>query len=366
MVLTIILAFLALISLTVIHELGHFLTARKFGIKVEEFGIGYPPRIFGKKIGETIYSLNLLPFGAFVKIYGQEQKIDSPESFSVKPFWQKSLVILGGVVSFWIVAAFLLTIVMIIGVPSLVEDEENKNLTDPKVQIALIVPDSPAELSGLKIGDTIREVEISASSGEKENIKIDKVKQVQDLIDDSRGEEIVLVIQRGKEIARVSLEPRISPPEDEGPMGVALARTALKKYPWYLAPVKGVSATFQLTGLAVNGWAMLFSSLFRGQGIPSFVEVRGPVGIFELFLQAGQAGFSYFLQFIAIISVFIALFNVLPIPALDGGWFLFLVIEKIRGKEINQRISNGISVFFFFLLIALMILVTIKDIARLF
>lgn len=335
--------------------------AKKFGVRVEEFGIGYPPRLFGKKIGETLYSINLLPFGAFVKIYGHEKRINHPQSFSTKPFYQRALIILGGVISFWIISAILLSIVMGIGVPTMIGDEENHDLVDPKVQITGIAPDSPAEEAELEIGDIIRELKFK-----DEQLKIDKTGQVQEFTQAHKGEEIILTIQRGKKTFDVPLIPRVSPPENEGPMGIALDRTALKSYPWYQAPVKGIIATGNLTLFAIKGWGMVIGSLIQGKGVPPGVEVGGPVRIFELFVDVGGLGISYFLQFVAVISIFLALFNALPIPALDGGWFLFLVIEKIRGKPISQKIELGVSTAFFFLLIALMVLVTIKDISRFF
>jgi len=361
MILTIIIAFISLIGLIVLHELGHFVLAKKFGVKVEEFGIGYPPRLFGKKIGETIYSLNLLPFGAFVKIYGHEERIEDARSFTIKPFYQKSLIILGGVVIFWIVAAILLSIVMGIGVPSAISDEEAGILKNPKVQIAAIVSESPAEAAELKIGDTIQKFSISNFQ-----FPINKVKEVQDLTETYKGQEIILTIQRGDEIFDVSLIPRTSFPEGEGPMGVLLVRTALKSFSWYVAPIEGIKATGALTTAVVRGWGMVFSSLFQGKGVPPGVEIGGPVRIFELFVDVGALGASYFLQFIALISISLALINILPIPALDGGWFLFLVIEKLKGKPLNDKIVQKISVTCFFLLIALMVWITIKDIARLF
>lgn len=357
MVLIIIIAFFSLISLIIIHELGHFLLAKRFGVKVEEFGIGYPPRLFGKKIGETIYSINLLPFGAFVKIYGQEKRIEDPRSFTTKPFWQKVLIIVAGVISFWIVAAILLSIVMGIGVPTIIQDEENQGLVDPKIQITAIASNSPAEKAGLKPGDTI--MGISGTD-------INKVKEVQGFTQAHKGEEIILTIRRGKEVFDVSLVPRVSPPENEGAMGVALARTALKSYPWYQAPIKGIVATGNLTLMIIKVWGTTIMNLFQGKGVPAGVEVKGIVGIFGLFIQVGGMGASYFLQFIAMISVSLALINILPIPALDGGWLLFLVIEKLKGRPLNQKIVQNISLVFFFLLIALMIWVTIKDIAQLF
>ncbi len=357
----ILITIISLVLLLIFHESGHFLLAKMFGVKVPEFGLGYPPRLVGKKIGKTLYSLNLIPFGAFVKIYGQEKKIDSPESFSTKPFWQKALIILGGVISFWIVAAVLLSIVMYMGVPTVVEDAAEGGLVGPKVQVVNIAPDSPASEAGLEIGDIIKGISVSGSF-----YPTDKVEQVQNIIEESKGEEISLKIFRGNEEIEPSLTPRTSPPEGEGAIGVALLRTALKSYPWYLAPVEGIKATGNLTVVIIQSWGMTFSSLFGGEGLPPGVEVRGIVGIFDLFAQAGALGAAYFLQLVAIIAIHLALINALPIPALDGGWLAFLAIERITGKSLNQKVVQGISGAFFILLIILMVWITINDVARLF
>ena len=360
MVLTIIIAFISLIALIILHELGHFLIAKRFGVKVEEFGIGLPPRIFGKKIGETIYSLNLLPFGAFVKLYGEQEGIESYRSFSQKPIWQRTLIVLGGVVSFWIVSAILLSIVMALGAPTAISDEE-ENLKDPRVQIVAIVPNSPAEKAGIRPGDTIASLKLKIQN---EKLKITKVREVQDFTDAHKGEEIVLTIERGREVFETSLVPRVSPPPGEGAMGVGLARTAIKSYPWYIAPWHGIAATVNLTIAIIKGWTLALVNLF--QGLPTGAQLMGPVGIFSLFAQFGELGASYFLQFIAIISLHLALINILPIPVLDGGKLLFLGIEKIRKKPISQKTEQNITAFFFVLLIALMIWATIKDIMRIF
>jgi len=359
MALTIIIAFISLIALMVLHEFGHFILAKKFGVKVEEFGLGYPPRILGKKIGETLYSLNLLPFGAFIKIYGEIERIKSPRSFTGRPFWQRALIILGGVISFWVISAILLSIVMGLGMPSIIEDEQDHNLINPKVQIASIVPDSPAEKAGLKVGDSIIKFQIT-----NYQIPITKVAEVQDLTNKSKGREVTLTIQRGKEVFDINLVPRISPPSGEGPMGITLVRTALKSYPWYIAPIEGIKETVNLTIMVLEGWGQALINLIQKK--PTGVELMGPVGIFNLFTQVSRLGLTYFLQFVAVISIFVALFNLIPIPVTDGGKLFILFIEKIRGKALNQKIEQNLDIVFFALLIALMIWVTIKDIARLF
>lgn len=356
MALTIIIAFLSLIGLIIIHELGHFLVAKAFGIKVEEFGLGYPPRLFGKKIGETLYSLNLIPFGGFVKIYGQEERINKPRSFSSKPFYQKGLVILAGVLIFWVVAAILLAIVSGIGAPVVVDDS-NEGITDPKVQILYIAPDSPAEQAGLEIGNIIKDIN---------GTEVDKASQVQEIIDNNKGQEIILTIQKGQRFIEVPVVPRTSFPEDEGAIGIGLARTGLKSYPWHLAIWQGIKETYLVTIAIVKAFAVIIANLFQGKGLPAGVDVGGPVMIFSLFVNVGGLGASYILRLIAIVAIHLAILNILPIPALDGGWFVFLAIERVIGRPLNDKLVQKVSASFFLLLIALLIFLTIKDIMRFF
>ena len=366
MVLTIIIAFFSIIALLIIHEFGHFIMAKRFGIEVKEFGVGLPPRLFGKKIGGTVYSLNLLPFGAFVKIpsiEGGDEKNNKENYQKLEniPVWQRALIILAGVVSFWIVGIILLSIVFSIGTFQAISDEEPDPLINPRVQIVAVAPGSPAEEVGINIGDTIKELRI-ADYG----LEVNKVKEVQGFAEKYKGEKIVLVIERSKEIFEISLTPRVFPPEGEGAMGVSLVRTAEKSYPIFQAVILGVETTINLTQVIVVGLAEVLLSLIQGKGLPPGVQFMGPIGIGSLVAQAVRVGASYFLNFIAIIAIYFAVFNLLPIPALDGGRLLFLGIEKIKGSPINQKIEGNITAGFFVLLIALMVLVTIKDIARLF
>jgi len=350
--------FISLIGLVVLHELGHFFIAKKFGVKVEEFGIGFPPRLFGKKIGDTIYSLNLLPLGAFVKMPGEIEHIDDPDSFFQKAVWKRALIVFGGCLSFWIVAAILLSIIFALGAPVAVGDNDT-NLTQPKVQIISVSSNSPAGIAGIMPGDTIMELK-----NQNGNLKIDTVKDVQEFTDANKGKEITMTVQRGKDILDLKLTPRVLPPDGEGLIGIGLTRTAIKSYPWYGAIWQGVLATFNLTIAVIQGWTQALTSVIKG--LPSGVQVMGPVGIFNLFTQASTLGINYFLQFVAMISVYMAIFNVLPIPSVDGGKLLFLLIEAIKRKPLSQKIEQNITAVFFFALIALMIFVTIKDVIRIF
>jgi regulator of sigma E protease len=360
MILSGVIGFFSLIALVTLHELGHFLTAKKFGVKVEEFGIGYPPRIFGKKFGETIYSLNLLPFGAFVRMPGETEESNDPNGFSKKPIWQRMVIVLAGVISFWIMAAILFSIVIGMGAPTAISDEETAN--NPVVQIASVDKDSPAESAGLKVGDNI--IEIKSSLAGTEFVKIDKVKDLQSFINSNKGQELTLKIGRGSEFFEVSVLTRENPPSGEGPLGVALLRVALKSYPWWQAGWRGILATLNMTWSIILGYWQAISNVFNG--VPSGVEMTGPVGIVSLFSQVSQLGINYFLQFVGMIAVYVAIFNILPIPSVDGGKFLFLIIEAVKRKPVSQKTEQKVTTVCFGLLLLLMAFVTIKDVIKLF
>ncbi|KPJ71546.1 hypothetical protein AMJ50_01475 [Parcubacteria bacterium DG_74_3] len=358
MIFQILIAIFSIVILFSLHELGHFILAKVFGVRVQEFGLGYPPRIFGKTIGQTFYSLNLLPFGAFVRVYGEEEGVMEGGSFRTKPIWQRALIVLGGVITFWIIAFLLFTLVAgVWGLPVAVEDEINHDLKDTKIQIIEILPNSPAERAELKSGDIIKKIE---SGGDL--LETDKVAEVVEFVKIHQGREVVLTIKRGGEVLEIVLVPRVSPPENEGPMGVSLTRTALEHYSWREAPLQGILTTGRVT-IAIPrllGDALIKS--FRGEQPREQIELKGPVGVAQLIGEIIPQGINYFLYFMAIIAIHAALFNLLPIPAVDGGRLLFLGIEKIKGGPLDPKTEKNVNAFFFTLLIILMVFVTIKDI----
>ncbi len=363
MILTLIIAFASLIVLMIIHEFGHFIIAKKFGVKVEEFGIGYPPRLFGKKFGETLYSVNLIPLGAFVKIYGEEGGVDEYRSFSNLTIWKRILIVLGGVLAFWIASIVIFSAVFIIGADVPVGDQDVAGFSHTKIQVTAIAPNSPAEAGGLKKGDTIIELQ-----NNKEIVRLTKIADFQNFTQKYKGTLIILVVHRdGKDIA-LGATPRITHPENEGPLGVSLERmaTVVQKATWYEAPVKGVLFTFEVTVNAVQGIFDVFANLFSGRGVPRGAELAGPIGITIFLARAADYGVGFFLYFIGSISVFIALFNIFPIPALDGGKILFLLIEKVIKRPVSVKLEQTLTVACFFLLIIMSIFVTIKfDVPRL-
>ncbi len=370
MILTLVIAFLSLIALMVIHEFGHFIIAKKFGVRVDEFGIGYPPRVFGKKIGETIYSINLLPLGAFVRIYGEEGGVDDYRSFLGLKIWKRVLIIIGGVAAFWIASIILFSIVFGLGADLPVGEQDVQGLTNPKVVVVSVSKDSPAGKAGLKIGDTLAAVQSMRYESAKEGpeiLQIQKVKDLQDFTKSHLSEQIILTVRRDGKNFDVALSPRLSSPQGEGPLGVGLERmaTLIKKYPWYETPVQGAIYTWQTTTSALKGLYTVFADMFSGRGVPQGAEFAGPLGITIFLANAASYGIGFFLYFIATISVFIAIFNLFPIPALDGGKLVFLLIEKIMKKPVPAKVEQSITAVFFILLITLSIFITIRfDIPR--
>ena len=363
---TIIIVLFSLVTLTALHELGHFLLARRFGVKVEEFGIGYPPKICGKKFGDTLYSLNLLPFGAFVRILGDEESSDNEGSFTKKPIWQRALILLGGVVSFWVVALVIIIFVAgLAGVPTAVSDDFLEAGKTPYVQILQVGPHSPAEQSGIKPGDIISKLKVQSEKLKIEETETNKVGEVQQFIGEHKGQEILISLKREDKEIEVSVTPRVNPPQGEGAMGVALARVVKFRIAWYEAPWQGLKITWEQTKNIPIAMARAIKSKLQGND-NSGLQFVGPIGLGQIMGQSMSQGPGNFLMLIAMISIWMALFNLLPIPALDGGRLLFLGIELVRRKPANQKIEQRITAVFFFLMVALMAVVSIKDIIRLF
>lgn len=356
-------AFLSLIILMIIHEFGHFIIAKKFGVRVDEFGIGYPPRIYGKKIGETIYSINWLPLGAFVKIYGEEGGVDDYRSFAKLKIWQRFLIVIGGVVAFWIAAIILFSIVFAIGTElPVLDDQDLQGMNNAQVKIINVFANSPASDAGLKIGDAI--VKLQAES---EELSINRIKDFQDFAKNYVGEQIAVTVLRNNEMIDISLSPRKNPPEGEGAVGIGLQRmaTLIEKTAWYEAPICGAVYTWQTTTNALKGLWQMISDLFLRKPLPEDAAFAGPLGITVFLANAASYGAGFFLYFVGIIAVLVAIFNLLPIPALDGGKLIFLIIEKIKGRPVSVKVEQTITVVFFIILISLSLFITVRfDISR--
>lgn len=357
--------------LVLVHEFGHFITAKRAGMKVEEFGFGFPPRIFGIKRGETTYSINWIPFGGFVKIFGESgdpafaeamagKEVDNARSFASKKAGTRAKVIVAGVVMNMILAYVLLTAGNMMGLrTAIAEDDTNPRIHNRQVNIIQIVPNSPAATVGLEVLDEI----IGFKIGGKEIVVVN-VAEVQENINRNRGKNIGLKIRRGGEVLEKSVVPRLNPPASEGALGISLTATGVVKYPWYRAIYEGGRQTGFLLINTAQGYGQIIGRLFT-TGSPG-AELSGPIGIAKFTGQAARIGFAYLIQLTALLSVNLAILNIIPFPALDGGRLLFIGLEKMKGSPISRRVENLVNSIGFTLLILLMIYVTSKDISRLF
>ena len=353
---TLIMMIIAISVLVLVHELGHFYAARILGVRVEEFGIGFPPRIFSKVKNGIRYSINALPFGGFVKIFGENgEGHGSKESFTSRPAWHRLIILAAGVVMNLVLAWVLFSLVAGIGVPQ-VSDAPDSHLP---VSIINISPHSPAEQKGLRFGDQILEMH----SGDL-SLRVEQEKDVSDFVDGFRGEEITMVIRRGGTIKEITITPRVRIPAGEGPLGVTMGRLTTEHVSWFKAPIMGGKILLSTLGGVLSGLWFMVTELVRHGG--ANVSVSGPVGIYFFGRDVQALGLSYILQFIGMLSVNLAVLNVLPIPALDGGRMFFIVIEKIRGLRMNPEIEARAHMIGFAVLILLMAVVTYKDVVNLF
>ena len=357
--LTLIIFIIVLSILVFVHEFGHFIMAKRAGMKVEEFGFGFPPRAFGVKRGETIYSVNWIPFGGFVKVFGEDgEGRENSRSFAAGSAKIRAGVIVAGVVMNIILAMLLLSVGNAVGLRvGLVDETMAGRAKDKKVQIIQVAAGSPAEQTGLKVLDEIIGFKVDGRT-----VKISEVAAVQEFVNKNLGHEIVMLLSDDDKTTEKKLLPRAHPPEGEGALGISLAATGIIKYPWYEAIGRGVSDTVTITGYTISGYATIIKNIFVSG--KAGVELSGPVGIAVITGKAARLGFTYLMQFVALISINLAILNIIPFPALDGGRLLFVGIEKIKGKPVSRKIENAINTAGFALLIMLMIYITTKDIIK--
>lgn len=348
--------FIAISVLILVHEWGHFYSARRLGIKVEEFGFGFPPRMFSRVKNGVRYSFNWLPFGGFVKIFGEHGEGEgSHESFVSRSARQRFVVLSAGVFMNFVLAWVFFSAGAVIGVPEIVDSVEGDGLP---VSILTVVPGSPAEAAGLRFGDTIQELR----AGDGSSVVVSSEDDVQSFVDEKSGEEITLVVGRGEELREVAATPRANPPEGEGALGIALGRITVEPVPLYAAPFVGFQKLLVVTSAIFHGLGIFIADLITEGSVPA--DVAGPVGIFFFAHDISALGLAFVLQFIGILSVNLAVLNLLPIPALDGGRIFFLLIEKLKGSRVNPAYENSAHTIGFVLLIILIILITYRDIAR--
>jgi len=371
--LTLITFILVLSLLVFVHELGHFVVAKKLGLIPKEFGFGFPPRAWGiykskdgtwkttRKKGEvedaanTVYSVNWVPLGGFVNIGEDEEGEDDPNHFTNKPIWQRATILSAGVSMNVILAMVLIIIGLMIGLPQMIDEEidPRAQVSDERIQIVQVLPESPAKQAGIKMGDII------ASINDNQFTNYEAIQQYNE---EHIGQGLTYQIKRGKENMIMQITPEIIEETGQGGIGIAIAEVGTVKYPWYLAIGKGIKATFMLTWIIIVAFYELFKGLIFGLGVSA--DLAGPVGIAAITGQVARLGFIYVMQFTALLSINLAIINFLPIPALDGGRVFFLIIEKIRRKSMKRKLEAGLNQAFFWLLMLAVLIVTFRDVSR--
>lgn len=350
-----------LLVLILVHEAGHALAARASGCRVEEFGFGFPPRILGKRVGGTLFSLNALPIGGFVRITGEDNPDDhDPRSFAAKPRWQRALVLSAGVLANLLLAAVAFSLVAGIGLNVPVEgagDAISGNagvgIADRRVEI-LDVHDTPAlRAANLRPADVLVAVN---------GVPVREAAEAAERIRNFTGESLSLTIGRGGVEELLALA--FSPPKTQGEkIGIALLDVGTIRVPWTRAPLEGVAMTGRTVVLTGRGLARVaYDALVERKG-PA--DVAGPVGIASITGIVAKRGWSSFLEFTGILSVNLALINALPIPALDGGRLAFLLLDALGLRFLRGRPERLAHTIGFALLLFLLALITVNDLQKL-
>jgi regulator of sigma E protease len=368
-ILLLVLGLILFVGLVVVHEYGHFKVARRNGVDVEEFGVGLPPKVWGKKIKSGFeFSVNALPLGGFVRLKGENDADKSPGSFGAAPLWAKVKIMLAGVAMNLLVAYLMFLLLALIGMPKLVEDQftvasdtttirqvENQGV----VLVAKILEGSPADKAKIKSGDEIRSV-----NGEE----INNPNQVVDITRSNAGEEIPIILQRGEQ--RLAKTVKLNDQDqgqgylgvvgESGEKGIQIDRFS------YSAPIVAGGVTLQFTQLTLKGIGTALGNLVVGNTDKASEQVAGPVGIFVLLREGTSLGLNFILMIIAIISLTLAIFNALPIPALDGGRLFVTLLYRAIRRPLTKSKENFIHGTGFVLLLSLLVLLTIVDVNRFF
>ena len=354
-----ILVFILILGLLVFfHEAGHFLVAKLVGIKVLEFAFGFPPRLFKKKKGETIYSLNALPLGGFVKLLGEEKQSNDPRSFNKKSVSARLLVSVAGVLMNLVFAWLLISIGFMVGMTPLVSDAKDLGgRQEPMIIVAETLPDAPAQKAGIKSAMVLEQGKASG-----EIVEFNSAKDLQNFTAKYQGKEVVIVARSLED--KNTMEYILTLGAGSAPLGISMIESAKVRLGFFPALYHGGRETIATTEVIIKFIGGFFKTLFTQGELPS--EGSGPVGMYVITSQAVKMGFSFVIQLTALISINLAIFNILPFPALDGGRMMFLAIEGIfRRRIIQEKVENIIHTIGFAVLIVLLLAITYRDIVNL-
>lgn len=354
MIITLI-VFVVVISLLVfVHELGHFLTARKLCVDVEEFGFGFPPRIAGVKRGNTVYSINWIPFGGFVRMKGESPDAPrEPNSFIAQATGRRFVILAAGVLMNYLLAIVLFSIGFSIGLPTAVEPGiTDTHVSNVHAEIVSTDAGSPASAAGIKAGDTIAAINTT---------DIESTDQVRTMLQDTADAQVSIIVLRNGKTLTLPVTP-VKSSDGSYRIGIGITDVGTLSYPFPESIAQGFMLTGNVTGQIFQSFGTLLHDLVIERKVSA--DLSGPVGVVVLTGQAVRLGWSYLIQFVALLSVTLAVVNFFPLPALDGGRALFVLIEMFRGKAINQRVESLIHAIGFYALIALVLLISVHDLQR--
>lgn len=355
--LTIIMVVLAFSLLVIIHEFGHFIAARRNGVKVEEFGIGFPPKIFGYQGKKTLYTINLLPLGGFVRLRGEVGSDKAKDSFASKSTWVKTKILLAGVTMNIALAYGIITLLCATGLPPVYFADAPSfgsitpvKVEQPNLAIFQIAKDSPAEKSGLKSGQIIVSID---------GIKLSDNEQLREYTKSHKGKTVSLEVREGSETKTYSI--LLGDNEQTGVLGVAAVSQQMSRYVWWQAPIAALGIMLKLVVMTLGAFGGLIVSLFTKAKVTE--GVTGPIGITVIFGEVVKFGWQYVLALIASISLSLGVINAMPIPALDGGRLMLVLLNR-RNVHVSHKVENAMHLVGFVALIALMIFVAVSDISR--
>ena len=358
MIISVLIFILTLLVLVLIHEFGHFLIAKKFGIKVEEFGFGIPPRLFGKKFGETLYSINALPLGGFVRLLGEdsEDKVKNERDFRAKSVSKRIAVVVAGV----LMNLFLAWVIFY----SVIAYQNFKIIyptLEGGVYIGFLEKNYPAEQAGVKVGDKILKVD---------GKQVKEFEDARKFIREKKDKPVTLTLSdlNGQNLHQITITPK-KVEKEEFLIGVGFSPIGIKQYQTFPQRLfSGITYSYDLIKITFSGLQKTIHDLFFGNFKAVSQSVSGPVGLAGIsndILSGGSAALPFYLWFVGVISLTLSIFNVLPIPALDGGRLLFLIIEAVTRKKVREDIERWVHQIGFAILLLLALLVTYSDISKL-
>lgn len=384
-VLLLILGILLFIGLVIVHEFGHFLAARRNGVEVEEFGIGFPPRAWKRKTKKGfIFSLNWLPIGGFVKLKGENDSASEKGSFGAATFWVKTKIMLAGVAVNLLVAFVLLTILAVVGMPKILDNQftvtSDTTIVKNDVLVGYVEPGSPAEKAGLQVKDRLislqpgsaityfdqtgSQVLLEDFTSDMPPQTLTSAHELPTITKQFPGQSVKIVYERdGKQQSAIAQLRSEEDAKGKAYLGVSPTEFTLQRSTWS-APIVALGLIKQFTIATFQGLGTAISALFHGDAAKASEQVSGPVGIVAVLKEGSLLGYQFILFVIAIISLSLAIMNILPIPALDGGRFYVLLLSRIFGRKLSQDMEERIVGTSFVFLLILIVLITIVDVRR--